>query len=84
MYANSSTVPLGRNNGVGSIEHDLFRRRNLNDVADGSPSESENSSSSESNHANCSYPGIVSRRINVDPLPKVRVYKIIIIIISLT
>ncbi|KAI5447866.1 hypothetical protein KIW84_015350, partial [Lathyrus oleraceus] len=70
MYANSSTVPLGRNNGVGSIEHELFRRRNLNDVADGSLSESENSSSSESNHANCSYTGIVSRRINVDPLPK--------------
>ncbi|CAK8530642.1 unnamed protein product [Lathyrus sativus] len=70
MYANSNMSPLGRNNGVGSIEHELFRRRNLNEVADGSPSESENSSSSESNHANCSYPGIVSRRNNVDPLPK--------------
>ncbi|KAL5096805.1 hypothetical protein RYX36_001132 [Vicia faba] len=70
MYTNSSTHPLGRNNGVGSMEHEPFRHRNLNEVADGSPSESENSSSSESNHANYSYPATVSRRNNVDPSPK--------------
>lgn len=79
MYANSNVHSLGRNNGVGSMEHELFRRRtlnstsNLNEVADG-PSETEDSSSSESNHANCSYPAMVSRRNNVDPSPKVRFY----------
>ncbi|XP_045804235.1 probable serine/threonine-protein kinase tsuA [Trifolium pratense] len=83
MYGNSNgnTHSLGRNSGGGggggSGEHELFPRNlnfssckskpNLNEAADGSQSDSGNSPSSDSNHANWNYPATIQKRNNGYP-----------------
>jgi hypothetical protein len=74
---------LGRNGGGGSGEHELYPRNlnfssckskpNLNEAADGSQSDSGNSPSSDSNHANWNYTATIQKRNNgYPPQPMVR------------
>jgi hypothetical protein len=74
---------LGRNGGGGSGEHELYPRNlnfssckskpNLNEAADGCQSDSGNSPSSDSNHANWNYTATIQKRNNgYPPQPMVR------------